>query len=77
MTLSSLFELIKSEEGCCDYRCYRDSKEDDKYVLIGEWRNSHDWERHQGSENFTVLMGTIGVLGQGKEHRFNVSTLIR
>lgn len=77
LTLSSLLELIRCEEGCCNYRFYLDSNEDDTYVLVGEWQSSHDWERHLHSENFAVLQGTLGVLGKGEKHDFNVSTLIR
>ena len=77
LTLSPLLELIKCERGCCDYHFYRDSGNDDTYVLIGEWESTGDWERHIHSENYTVLMGTLGVLGEGEKHGFDISTLIR
>jgi len=77
VTLSSLLDLIKSEDGCCGYRCFEDLKSDDTFLLLGEWESPSAWDRHTHSENFTVLMGTLGVLGKRERHDFNVSTLIR
>jgi quinol monooxygenase YgiN len=76
VTLRSLLDLIKNEEGCCGYRCFADSRSDDTFLLLGEWESPDDWDRHTHSENFTVLMGTLGVLGKRERHDFNVSTLI-
>ena len=76
VTLSSLLDLIKDEEGCCGYRCFEDLKSDDTFLLIGEWESPDAWDRHTHSENYTVLMGTLGVLGKRERHDFHVSTLI-
>jgi quinol monooxygenase YgiN len=77
VTLSSLLDLIKHEKGCCGYRCFEDSKQDDTFLLLGEWESPDDWDRHTRSENFMVLVGTLGVLGKWERHDFSVSTLIR
>ena len=77
VTLSSLLDLIKNEEGCCGYRCFEDLKSDNTFLLLGEWESPVAWDRHTHSENFMVLMGTLGVLGKRERHDFNVSTLVR
>jgi quinol monooxygenase YgiN len=76
MTLNSLLERIRMEEGCCSYRFFGEDSEDDSFMLISEWKTRSDWERHLFSEDFAILKGSIGVLGNGKGHNFQVLTHI-
>jgi quinol monooxygenase YgiN len=74
MTLDSLAQLIRSEKGCKTYRVFEDEKEDDALVLISEWESLPDWDRHVHSEHFTILKGSVRILGNGESLNFKLMT---
>jgi quinol monooxygenase YgiN len=76
MTLNSLLDRIRKEDGCCSYRFFGEDTDDDSFMLISEWETRSDWERHLFSEDFAILKGSIGVLGNGGNHSFQVLTHI-
>jgi len=74
MTLDSLLDEIRSEKGCRAYRFYGDDKEEDSFMLISEWETRSDWDRHLHSEHFTILQGSLGILGNGEGLDFKLLT---
>jgi quinol monooxygenase YgiN len=63
LTISSLLSRVRREKGCRAYRFYRDASGTDTFLLIGEWATLSDWLRHMNSDNFTVLLGCLEILG--------------
>jgi quinol monooxygenase YgiN len=66
MTITSLLDRIRGEEGCRVYRLYGDSDEHDSFILMSEWESRTDWERHTRSEHFAVLLGSLELLSAEK-----------
>ena len=63
LTISSLLDLIRREEGCWSYRFYREADDKNAFVLIGEWETRDAWDHHLKSQNFAVLVGSLRLLG--------------
>lgn len=61
-TISSLIDPVKSEKGCLAYRFYEDVGDENTFVLIGEWETPDAWNDHLSSDNFAVLLGSLGLL---------------
>jgi quinol monooxygenase YgiN len=76
LTMSYLLDRIRAEKGCRSYRFYREASHEDCFLLIGEWATPADWERHQHSEFFKVLLGSLGILGQEEGFEFKVLSLV-
>jgi len=62
LTISSLLNLIRQEEGCWSYRFYRESEDKNAFVLIGEWKSRAAWNHHLRSDNFAILIGSLRLL---------------
>ncbi len=76
ITLNSLIDQIETEKGCKQYRYYREVRESDAFMLIGEWETRSDWDRHLRSENFTILQGSLEILGDGQGLDFKLLTRV-
>ena len=76
MTLNSLIDQIQSEKGCKRYRYFGEDSEKNAFMLIGEWETRSDWDRHLRSENFTILKGTLLILGNEKGLDFRLLTRV-
>ena len=76
MTLNSLSDRIRREKGCKAYHFYGDEKVEDAFILIGEWEKRSDWDRHLSSEYYTILKGSLGILGNGEGLDFTLMTRI-
>lgn len=61
-TISSLIDPVKREKGCLTYRFYEEAGDENSFVLIGEWETSDAWNDHLNSDNFAILLGSIGLL---------------
>ncbi|MFL6229984.1 MAG: putative quinol monooxygenase [Pyrinomonadaceae bacterium] len=61
-TISSLIDPLKREKGCLGYCFYEESDDENTFALIGEWETADAWIKHLNSENFAVLLGSIGLL---------------
>jgi quinol monooxygenase YgiN len=72
LTLSSLLDLIRQEEGCGSYRFYGEAEEENAFVLIGEWETREAWNHHLQSDNFAVLLGSLRLLGNRSDVDFKV-----
>ena len=70
LTISSLLESIKREEGCRDCRFYEEAGDHDSFLLVGEWNTEADYYRHANSEQFAVLQGALELLSQQKHLDF-------
>jgi quinol monooxygenase YgiN len=66
MTITSLLDRIRGEEGCRVYSLYGDSDEYDSFILMSEWETRNDWDRHTRSEHFAVLLGSLELLSAEK-----------
>ncbi|PWT83453.1 MAG: hypothetical protein C5B44_00575 [Acidobacteria bacterium] len=62
MTMSSLIDEIRTEDGCRAYRFYGEADNQDSYILIGEWETRSAWNQHLNSEHFAILLGSLRLL---------------
>jgi quinol monooxygenase YgiN len=62
LTISSLLDLIRREEGCSSYRFYGEAQDKNAFVLVGEWKTREAWDGHLRSENFAILVGSLKLL---------------
>lgn len=62
LTISSLLDLIRHEDGCRTYRFYGEDGDQNSFFLIGEWNTRDAWDRHLSSDNFAVLVGSLKLL---------------
>lgn len=62
LTMCSLVDRIRHENGCQAYRFYREDGDQYSFVLIGEWATRDAWDHHLNSDNFSVLAGSLRVL---------------
>ena len=72
MTITSLLDPIRREQGCRSYQFFRVTGEKDSFVLIGEWETLSDWDRHVHSEHFAVLSGSQKLLSPEKRFDFKL-----
>ena len=72
MTITSLLEQIRNQDGCRGYRFYGEATTQDSFMLIGEWETRNDWERHMHSEHFAVLQGSLELLSAEKRPKFRL-----
>lgn len=61
-TISSLINPMRSEKGCLTYHFYEETGDRNTFVLIGEWETPNAWSDHLRSDNFAVLIGSLGLL---------------
>ena len=72
LTISSLLDLIRNEEGCRSYRFYTEAGDRDSFILIGEWETQDAWDRHLRSDNFAVLIGSLKLLSNESDIDFKM-----
>lgn len=72
MTMASLLDQIRKQNGCRGYRFYGEASTEDTFMLIGEWESRNDWERHIHSEHFAVLLGSLELLSAEKRPDFRL-----
>ena len=72
LTIASLLNLIRQEEGCCSYRFYGEADDKNAFVLIGEWETRDAWDHHLKSDNFAVLVGSLRLLGERADVDFKL-----
>ena len=72
MTINSLLDPIRNQEGCRAYRFYGEATEQDSFMLMGEWETRNHWERHMHSEYFAVLLGSLELLSAEKRLDFKL-----
>jgi len=72
LTISSLLDLIKGEEGCCGYRFYVEAGDQNSFLLIGKWETREAWDHHLKSDNFAVLWGSLSLLADRPDVDFQL-----
>jgi quinol monooxygenase YgiN len=72
LTISSLLDLIRSEDGCRTYRFYGEDGDQNSFILIGEWETREAWNHHLSSDNFAVLVASLRILGDRSNVDFDL-----
>lgn len=72
LTISSLIDLIRGEEGCRNYRFYGETEDQNAFLLIGEWETQTAWNDHLTSNHFAVLHGSLELLSDQPHVDFQV-----
>jgi quinol monooxygenase YgiN len=72
LTITSLLEPIRHEEGCRAYRFYREDEDQYSFVLIGEWETREAWDNHLNSDNFSILLGSLTLLSNPSDVDFKL-----
>ena len=66
-SLRFLSSEIRKEQGCLDFRFYRDFEKKEAYRVLAEWKTRQAMEAHFKREKFSVLIGAARVLGEDFE----------
>ncbi|MCM3871577.1 MAG: antibiotic biosynthesis monooxygenase [Pyrinomonadaceae bacterium] len=72
LTISTLLDLIRHEQGCRTYRCYGEIGDKNALILIGEWETRDAWSEHLKSDNFGVLIGSLKLLNDQSDVDFKL-----
>ena len=62
--LHSLWFKFLKEEGCLNYRVYREFEKENTFCLVGEFATHEAMENHFQTRDFEVLVGAASVLGK-------------
>jgi len=70
-TINTLAGSMRKERGCrsCDF--YVDIEHTDTFLLIEEWEDEDDFDRHIRSTAFSALLGALTLLKEGPDVRIN------
>jgi quinol monooxygenase YgiN len=63
-SLHSLWFKFLKEEGCLNYRVYREFERENTFCMVGEFATHEAMENHFQTRDFGVLVGAAGVLGK-------------
>ncbi len=63
-SLHSFLSSIRKEKGCLDFSVYRDSEQENTFIVVGEWRTRQAMEKHFQKREFELLIGAAKVLGE-------------
>jgi quinol monooxygenase YgiN len=72
LTINTLLDLIRHEEGCRACRFYGEADDQNSFVLIGEWETRAAWNKHLNSEHFAVLLGSLRLLSNRTQIDFKL-----
>ena len=76
LTISSLLDQIRNQEGCRAYRFYGEASEEDSFLLVGQWESPTHLDRHLHSDHFHILRGSIEVLAREESLDFQVLSFV-
>jgi quinol monooxygenase YgiN len=62
--LQSLLGGFRKEEGCLDFKLYRDVESVNTFIVVGEWKTNEAMRKHFKGNDFSVLTGAAKVLGE-------------
>ena len=71
-TVSPLLENFRRAEGCLSSRLYQEVGDDTACVLIEEWESESHRDKHIRSDDYSVWLGVINVLGNGVGTEFRL-----
>jgi quinol monooxygenase YgiN len=66
-TLLSMIETIGKERGCLTNSIFCKIEDVNCFNLVGEWKTREDLEKHIGSHQFGVLLGSKSLLSKPME----------
>jgi len=61
-----LVEASRKEKGCLSYNLYEDIENPGVFIVIEEWENKEDIQRHNISKHFTEIIPRLAELREGK-----------
>ena len=76
LTISSLLNLLRQEDGCWSYRFYGEAEDKNAFILIGKWETKEAWDHHLKSDNFAVLVGSLRLLADRPDVDFKLLSRI-
>ncbi len=76
LTITSLIDLIRSEEGCRSYRFYGEAGDQNSFLLLGEWETQTAWCGHLQSDHFAILHGSLELLSDQPNVDFKLMTWV-
>ena len=71
-TLVLISEQMSLENGCISCGFFKDVSDENRYRLIGKWKNEDDLNNHLRSEEFSVVLGSLSLLEKKAEIRLDV-----
>ena len=75
-TLLIISERMVLEEGCIACGLFKDVSYENRYRLIGKWRNEDDLQKHMQSEEFNLLLGALSFIKKQPRMRLNLVSSI-
>ena len=54
-----LLAPTQASSGCLSCRSYHDTKNDDSFILIEEWKSEEDLGKHKRSDEFKVILALM------------------
>jgi quinol monooxygenase YgiN len=72
MSLNSVIELTRLEQGCISCRLYRDLQEEGALMLEQIWSSQRDLERHLRTDRFHTVLLVVEMASEYPEIRFDV-----
>ena len=61
-TLLPMIEPTAKKPGCLSFGVFCDIEDKNRFSLLGEWKTRKDLNHHLASHQFSVLLGTKGLL---------------
>lgn len=61
-TLLPMIEPTAKKAGCLHFGIFSDIEDENRFSLLGEWETRKDLNHHLASHQFSVLLGTKGLL---------------
>lgn len=61
-SIHSLIPKVRKQKDCISFTLYHDSKKENDYCIVGEWKTRQAMERYFHSIEFGVLIGASRVL---------------
>ena len=71
-TLVLISEQMSLENGCISCGFFKDVSDENRYRLIGKWKNEDDLHNHLQSEEFNFLFGALSFIQKQPRMRLDV-----
>ena len=62
--MHSFLRRIRKEKGCLDFSVYQNSDQENRFIVVGEWKTRKAMEKHFETHEFELLIGAARVLGE-------------
>ena len=71
-TLLLISEKMNLEDGCIACGFFKDGSDQNRYRLIGKWKNEDDLNKHLQSDEFNFLFGALSIIKKQPRMRLDV-----